>query len=148
VISTGKRKASENLSAEHVTFRQSNLALNPPSIYFDKPKKSTEKSDDEGNYKKSKFPSKQGTRTQKNSEKKIRLFGDYDTSPEAWVKWRIELEEVIRDYPLESGEQKASLALALLKGSARDKFQQTLRELDTENAARPAQQRKTPDELF
>jgi hypothetical protein len=32
----GKRKASENLSAEHVTFRQLNLALNPPSIHFDK----------------------------------------------------------------------------------------------------------------
>jgi hypothetical protein len=46
----GKRKASANSSAEHVTFCQSNLALNPPSIYFDKPKKSTEKSDDEGNY--------------------------------------------------------------------------------------------------
>jgi hypothetical protein len=51
----GKSKASENLSAEHVTFRQSNLALNPPSIYFNKPKKWTEKSDDEGNYKKLSF---------------------------------------------------------------------------------------------
>ncbi|KAI2499093.1 hypothetical protein MHU86_15423 [Fragilaria crotonensis] len=110
----GKRKASENSSAEHVAFRQSNLALNPPSIYFDRPKKSTEKSDDE----------------------------------EAWVKWRIELEEVIRDYPLESGEQKASMALALLKGSARDKFQQTWRRLDTENVAGPARQRKTPNEIF
>ena len=144
----GKRKASENSSAEHVTFRQSNLALNPPSIYFDKPKKSTEKSDDEGNYKKIEVPIEAGNANSKNIEKKIRLFGDYDTSPEAWVKWRIELEEVIRDYPLESGKQKASMALALLKGSARDKFQQTLRELDTENAARPARQKKTPDELF
>ena len=40
------------------------------------------------------------------------------------------------------------MALALLKGSAREKFQQTLRRLKTENAASPAQQRKTPDELF
>jgi hypothetical protein len=144
----GKRKASENSSAEHVTFRQSNLALNPPSIYFDKPKKSTEKSDDEGNYNKIEVPIEAGNANSQNIEKKIRLFGDYDTSPEAWVKWRIELKEVIRDYPLESGEQKASMALALLKGSARDKFQQTLRELDTENAARPARQKKTPDELF
>ena len=144
----GKRKASENSSAEHVAFRQSNLALNPPSIYFDRPKKSTEKSDDEGNYKKIDVPIEAGNANSKNIEKRIRLFGDYDTSPEAWVKWRIELEEVIRDYPLESGEQKASMALALLKGSARDKFQQTLRELDTENAARPARRKKTPDELF
>jgi hypothetical protein len=64
------------------------------------------------------------------------------------VKWRIELEEVIRDYPLESGEQKTSMALALLKGTARDKFQQTWRRLDTENAASPARQRKTPNEIF
>jgi hypothetical protein len=64
------------------------------------------------------------------------------------VKWRIELKEVIRNYPLESGKQKASMALALVKSSERDKFQQTLRELDMENAARPARQRKTPDELF
>jgi hypothetical protein len=125
----GKRKASENSSAEHVTFRQSNLALNPPSIHFEKPKKSTEKSDNEGNYKKSKFEA--GNANSKNIEKSICLFGDYDTSPEAWVKWRIELKEVIRDYPLESGKQKASMALALLRGSARVKFQQMLRELDT-----------------
>ncbi|KAI2503424.1 hypothetical protein MHU86_11053 [Fragilaria crotonensis] len=61
----GKRKASENSSAEHVAFRQSNLALNPPSIYFDRPKKSTEKSDDEGNYKKSTSRLKPEMRTPK-----------------------------------------------------------------------------------
>jgi hypothetical protein len=96
---------------------------------------------------KNEVPIEAGNANSKNIEKKIRLFGDYDTSPDTWVKWHIELE-VIRDYPLKSGKQKASMALALLKGSARDKFQQTLRELDTENAARPAQQRKTPDDLF
>ncbi|KAI2509232.1 hypothetical protein MHU86_5120 [Fragilaria crotonensis] len=126
----------------------SRTSLNPPSIYFDRPKKSTEKSDDEGNYKKIDVPIEAGNANSKNIEKRIRLFGDYDTSPEAWVKWRIELEEVIRDYPLESGEQKASMALALLKGSARDKFQQTWRRLDTENVAGPARQRKTPNEIF
>ncbi|KAI2495412.1 hypothetical protein MHU86_19087 [Fragilaria crotonensis] len=40
------------------------------------------------------------------------------------------------------------MALALLKGSARDKFQQTWRRLDTENVAGPARQRKTPNEIF
>jgi hypothetical protein len=84
----------------------------------------------------------------KSIEKSIRLFGDYDTSPEARVKWRIDFEEVIRDYPHESGEQKASLAFALLSGSAKDKFQQRLCRLETEYAASPAQQKKTPDELF
>jgi hypothetical protein len=144
----GKHKACEKLSAEYDTFRQSNLALNPPSIYFDKPKKSKEKSDNEGNYKKSKVPIEAGSANSQNIEKKICLFGDYNTSPEAWVKWRIELKEVISDYPLKSGKLKASMALALLKGSAREKFQQTLRELDTKNAARPARQRKTGDEVF
>jgi hypothetical protein len=69
----GKHKASENLSAEHVTFRQSNLALNPPSIYFDKPKKSTEKSDNEG-YKKIEVPIEAGNANSRNIEKKIRLL--------------------------------------------------------------------------
>ena len=64
-------------------------------------------------------------------------------SPEAWVKWRVELEEIIHDFPLETGKHKASMALALLKGSARDKFQQTLLTLDTENTAKPEEQRKT-----
>ncbi|KAI2496858.1 hypothetical protein MHU86_15355 [Fragilaria crotonensis] len=64
----GKRKASENSSAEHVAFRQSNLALNPPSIYFDRPKKSTEKSDDEGNYKKIDVPIEAGNANSKISK--------------------------------------------------------------------------------
>jgi hypothetical protein len=86
----GKRKASENSSAEHVTFRQLNLALNPPSIYFAKPKKLTDKSDDEGNYKKIEVPIEAGNANSKIIGKKICLFGDYDTSPEAWVTWRME----------------------------------------------------------
>ena len=40
------------------------------------------------------------------------------------------------------------MALALLKGSARDKLQQTLLTLDTENTAKPDEQRKTRDEIF
>ncbi len=70
--------------------------------------------------KKIKVPIEAGNANSNNIEKKICLFGDYDTSPEAWVKWRIELEVVIRDYWRESGKQKVSMALALLKGSARD----------------------------
>jgi hypothetical protein len=85
--------------------------LNSPSIYFDKPKKSTERSDNESNYQKNEVPIKVGNANSKNIEKRIRLIRDYDTSPEAWVKWHIELEEVIRDYQLESGEQKVSMAI-------------------------------------
>ena len=87
-------------------------------------------------------------RNSKTIEKKVRVFGDSDTSPNAWVKWRIELEDVIRDYPLETDEHKTSMALALLKGSAGDKFQQTLWTLDTENTEKPADERKDRNENF
>ena len=69
-------------------------------------------------------------------------------SQEAWVKWHIELKEIIRDFLLETGEHKASMALTLQKVSARDKFQQTLLTLDTENTAKPEEQRKTQNEIF
>ena len=119
-----------------------NISINTPSIPFDKPKKSKVKSDDEGNYKKIEVPIEPGNRNSKTVEKKVCLFGDSDMSPEAWVKWRIELEEIIRDFPLETGKHKASIALALLKGSARDKFQQTMLTLDMENTAKPEEQKR------
>jgi hypothetical protein len=43
---SGKRKVSEYSSAE----TQMNFSINTSLIPFDKPKKSKEKSDDEGNY--------------------------------------------------------------------------------------------------
>jgi hypothetical protein len=140
---SGKHKRSENASVE----TQTNISIITPSIPFDKPKKSKDKFDDEGNYKKSKFPLNLGKRTP-NNRKKIRVFGDYDTSPEAWIKSCIELDEIICDYPLESGEHKAAMALALLKGSARDKFQQTLLTLDTENTEKPEDERKDRKVIF
>ena len=140
----GKHKRSENASAE----TQTNISINTPSIPFDKPKKSKEKSDDEGNYKKIEVPIEPGKRNSKTIEKKIRVFGDSDTSPEAWVKWRIELDEIIRDYPLESGDHKSAMALALMKGSARDKFQQTLLTLDNENAEKPVAERTDRNVVF
>ena len=69
-------------------------------------------------------------------------------SPEVWIKWRIELDKIIRDYPLETGKHKAAMALALLKGSARDKFQQTLLTLDTENTEKPEAKRKDRKVIF
>ena len=74
--------------------------------------------------KKIEVPIEPGKANSKTIEKKVRLFGDSDRSPEAWVKWRIELDDIIRDYPLKTGNHKTAMALALLKGSARDKFQQ------------------------
>ena len=93
-------------------------------------------------------PIEPGKKNSKTIEKKVRLFGDSDMSPLAWVKWRIELEEIIRDFPIETGKHKASMALALLKGNARDEFQQTLLTLDTENTAKSEEQRKTRNKIF
>ena len=98
--------------------------------------------------KKSKVPIEPGNKNSKTIEKKVRLFGDYDTSPEAWVKWRIELDDIIRDYPRKSGNNKTAMALALLKGSARDKFQQTILTLDTDNKELPEEERKDRNVLF
>ena len=38
--------------------------------------------------KKIEIPINPGQKGSKNIERKVRVFGDYDTSPEAWVKWR------------------------------------------------------------
>ena len=38
-----------------------------------------------------KNPIEPGKKNSKAIEKKVRVFGDYGTSPEAWIKWRIEL---------------------------------------------------------
>ena len=125
-----------------------NISINTPSIPFDKSKKSKDKFDDEGNYKQIEVPIEPGEKNSKTIEKKVRLFGDSDRSPEAWIKWRIELDEIIRDYPLESGAHKTAMALALLKGSARDKFQQTVLTLDTDNKELPEEERKDRKVLF
>ena len=63
---SGTHKRSENSSAE----TQINISMNTPSIPFDKPKKSKDKFDDEGNYKKSKFLLNLGKRTLRESRKR------------------------------------------------------------------------------
>ena len=93
--------------------------------------------------KKSRFPIEPGKKNSKTIKQKVRLFGDSVLTPEAWVKWRIELEEIISDFPLETGKHKAPMVLALLTGRARDKFQHPLLTMDTQNAAKPEEQRKT-----
>jgi hypothetical protein len=63
---SGKHKRSENSSAE----TQMNISINTPSIPFDKPKKSKERSDDEGNFKKPRFQLNLGKRTPKPSKRR------------------------------------------------------------------------------
>ena len=63
---TGKQKRSANSSMEP----QTDIAINTPSIPFDKPKKSKEKSDDEGNYKKIEVLIDPGNLNSKTNEKR------------------------------------------------------------------------------
>ena len=142
---TGKKRTSD-VSAENGGYRASEIALNPPSIYFDKPKSTVERYDDEGNFKKLNIPLDPTNRNSKTIERKVRLFGDYDTSPEAWVKWRMEFKEVINAYQLNDLRNKVMLANNLLKDSARDKFQQTHTRLEAENSA--LEERLSQDDLF
>ena len=69
---SGKHRRPENSSAE----MQKNISINTPLISFDKPKKSKEKSDDEGNhYKKSKIPLNLGKRSPKLSKRRYVYLG-------------------------------------------------------------------------
>ena len=79
---TGKKRKSENLSGE----TQTNIPINTPSIPFEKPKKSKEESDDEGNYKKIEVPIEPVKKNSKTIKKKVCLLGDSDVSPEALVQ--------------------------------------------------------------
>jgi len=102
--------------------------------------------DDEGNYKKVELRISRDDPNSKTVEKKVKLFGDSDESPEAWVKWCMELQEVIRDFPLTDGNQKIAMAIALLKGRAREKVQHTHIRLLAENDKSNLQ--KDSDTLF
>ena len=141
----GANERSEISAVELVSCVQSNLALNPPSIYFDNPN-SKEKSDDEGNYKIITLPKRKRKRNSKNVRKDYYRYGVSDETPKIWVQRRI--REVINDYPLEVGKnQKAILVLALLRGRAGDKFWHALQKLVNQNETSPEPDRKSHDEL-
>lgn len=137
-----KKKVATIASVYH---RDYELTLNPPSIKFEKSKMISE-IDDEGNYKKVELRISRDDPNSKTVEKKVKLFGDSDESPEAWVKWCMELQEVIRDFPLTDGNQKIAMAIALLKGRAREKVQHTHIRLLAENDKSNLQ--KDSDTLF
>jgi hypothetical protein len=68
----GKRKKSESASVEMQM--QISINQNPPSIPFEKPKKSKERSDDEGNYNKIELPIEPDKENSKTIEKKVHLL--------------------------------------------------------------------------
>ena len=58
-------------------------------------------------------------------DKKVRLFAD--GTAEDWLRWRMEWEDVVRDKPLKTGTQHVTMALTLLKGRAKELFQEALK---------------------
>ena len=58
-------------------------------------------------------------------DKKVRLFAD--GTAEDWLHWRMEWEDVVRDKPLKTCTQHVTMALTLLKGRAKELFQEALK---------------------
>ena len=58
-------------------------------------------------------------------DKKVRLFAV--GTAEDWLRWRMEWEDVVCDKPLKTGTQRMTMALTLLKGRAKELFQEALK---------------------
>ena len=101
------------------------MQVNPPAIPFRRERRET--SDEEVETKKLKI--KTDPSDEDSDELEIRATVFDEGNAEAWVKWRIQLEELIRDMRMEGGRQKVMLAKALLKGNAREKFTNLLADL-------------------
>ena len=110
--------------------QQQALNVNPPAIPFKRKKSKRDDDDDD---------SKDRVKTVKirldpededsdQLEVKIKVFEDGDS--EDWVKWRIAMDEAIRDIPLDDGDKKIKLAKSLLKGVARERFTMQLTNLE------------------
>ena len=92
------------------------MQVNPPAIPFRRERRET--SDEEVETKKLKIKTDPSDEDSDELEISATVFDEGDA--EAWVKWRIQLEELIRDMRMEGGRQKVMLAKALLKGNARE----------------------------
>ena len=98
------------------------MQVNPPAIPFRREKRET--SEEEVETKKLKIKTDPTDEDSDELEIRATVFDEGDA--EAWVKWRIQLSELIRDKRIEGGRQKVMLAKSLLKGNAREKFSNLL----------------------
>jgi len=103
------------------------MQTSPPVIEFRREKRSNE-DETKTNTKKLKIKTDPTDEASDELEIKATIFDEGDA--EAWVQWRIQLDELIRDMVLETGRQKKVLAKALLKGEAREKFLILINELE------------------
>ena len=126
------------------------LALFPPPIAFyvkekmdgAKAKKRNEKDD----FKEIELkidPTEQEGETLK---KRVRIFET--GTPEEWIRWRIEFDEVARDAPLTNASAKTKTALAFLRGKAREAFQIANGKRNADNGKVPPAEQYSSDEIF
>ena len=101
------------------------MQVNPPAIPFRREKKKDE--EEEVEFKKLKIKTDPTDEDSDELEIKATVFDEGDA--EEWVKWRIQVEELVRDMQLSTARQKIMLAKALLKGNAREKFSNILADL-------------------
>ncbi len=102
------------------------MQVNPPAIPFRR-ERTTE---DEAKYETKKIKIKVDVTDEDSDELEVcaTVFDEGDA--EDWIRWRIQLDELIRDKNLTTGRQKSILAKALLKGEAREKFTNLLINLE------------------
>ena len=102
------------------------MQVNPPAILFRREKK---KDDGEDDIETKKLKIKTDPADDDSDEIEIRATVFDGGDAEGWIKWRIQMDDLVRDMQLETGRQKIVLAKALLKGNAREKFIDILTDL-------------------
>jgi hypothetical protein len=118
-------------------FQAQAMAANPPAIFFNRGKKepTEKKKDDELTKKRFKI------RLEPDNEDsdELQVFATiFETGkPEEWIRWRIQMDELIRDMPLDSRRKKIKVAQSLLKGEARDRFTTILTDLEMADENEP-----------
>ena len=101
------------------------MQVNPPAIPFRREKTS----DEDERYETKKIRIKVDHTDEDSDELEVRATVFDEGEAEDWIRWRIQLDELIRDKNLRTGRQKIVLAKALLKGNAREKFSNLLVDL-------------------
>ena len=101
------------------------MQVNPPAIPFRREKKKEEDEDVETK----KLKIRTDPEDEDSDELEIRATVFDEGNAEDWIRWRIQMDELVRDMQLTTGRQKIVLAKALLKGNAREKFTNILSDL-------------------
>ncbi len=88
------------------------MQVNPPAIPFRREKKKDEMDND---VETKKLEIKTDPTDEDSDENEIWTTVFDEGGAETWIKWRIQIDELVRDMQLETGRQKIVLAKALLK---------------------------------